>query len=118
MMTYTSFGEFMKIQRIKHRETMADTANLFEVSSSFISMVESGKKNIPASWIDKINEHYQLSDQEKEQLMKVVDESRTQFKISTVHCNPIQRKAAYLFSKHFKDLDEKTAQAIIDLLQS
>ncbi len=116
-MDYTSFGEFMRILRIKHHETMADAANLLDVSSSFISMVEAGKKNIPTSWIDKIIEHYQLSDQEKEQLMKAVDESRTQFKISTVHCNPIQRKAAYLFSKHFKDLDEKTAQAIIDLLQ-
>ena len=50
-MSYTKFGEFMRIQRVKHHEVMGDTAKLFNVKIPFVSTVESGKRNVPDEWI-------------------------------------------------------------------
>ena len=51
-MAYTKFGEFMRIQRIKHHEVMGDSAKLFDVSMQYISAVENGKRNVPDGWLD------------------------------------------------------------------
>ena len=46
-MPYTKFGEFMRIQRVKHHEVMGDLANLLDVKVPFVSAVENGKRNVP-----------------------------------------------------------------------
>ena len=50
-MGYTKYGEFIRILRVKHHEVMGDTAKLFDVKVPFVSAVESGKKNVPETWI-------------------------------------------------------------------
>ena len=50
IMSYTKFGEFMRIQRIKNHEVMGDTAKLFGVKLPFVSTVESGKRNGYLYW--------------------------------------------------------------------
>ena len=50
-MSYSKFGEFMRILRIKNHEIMGDTARLLKVSVPFLSAVENGKKNVPKDWI-------------------------------------------------------------------
>ena len=44
-MAYTSFGEFVRILRIKHHEVMGDMAKMLGASLPFLSAVENGKKN-------------------------------------------------------------------------
>ena len=60
-MSYTKFAEFMRILRIKNHENMGDTAKLLDVNVSFLSAVETGKKNVPMNWVEKIVNHYKLS---------------------------------------------------------
>lgn len=43
-MTYTSFGEFVRILRIKHHEVMGDMAKMLEVKIPFLSAVEMVEK--------------------------------------------------------------------------
>ncbi|MEY8381496.1 helix-turn-helix transcriptional regulator [Ileibacterium valens] len=115
-MSYTSFGEFMRILRIKHHEVMGDTAKLLDVKSSFLSAVENGKKNVPAQWFDKIVSHYGLSKDERVELAEAIEESKNQFKVNAVHAGMIQRRAALQFARSFDDLDDETALHIIELL--
>ena len=66
LMAYTTFGEFVRILRIKHHEVMGDMAKVLNTSLPFMSAVENGKKNVPTEWIEKIVEHYNLSESERE----------------------------------------------------
>ena len=59
IMSYTSFGEFMRVLRVKNHEVMGDVAKILEVKVPFLSAVENGKKNVPNEWIDKIVNHYE-----------------------------------------------------------
>lgn len=115
-MAYTKFGEFMRVQRIKHHEVMGDTARLLDVSIPFVSDVENGKKNIPLEWIDKIANHYCLTEQEREELSCVIEESKTQMKLSLVDKPTYKRMAALQFQRSFDDLDEETARKIMQIL--
>ena len=115
-MSYTSFGEFVRILRVKHHEVMGDMAKVLDVRIPFLSAVENGKKNVPADWVDKITKHYNLSDTEKARLEKAVDESKTQYKIVAGNAGLNQRKAALQFARSFDEMDDETAMKILELL--
>ena len=115
-MGYTKFGEFMRIQRIKHHEVMGDTAKLFDVKLPFVSTVENGKRNVPEEWIPILIEHYNLNAEEQSELIDAVEHSKTQMKINLISANNTQRRLAVQFQRSFEKLDEDTASAIMDLL--
>lgn len=115
-MSYTSFGEFVRILRVKHHEVMGDMAKVLDVRIPFLSAVENGKKNVPADWTDKITYHYGLSAEERVQLEKAIDESKTQYKIVAGNAGLNQRRAALQFARSFDEMDDETAMKILELL--
>ena len=116
-MFYTSFGEFVRILRIKHHEVMGDMAKVLDVKTPFLSAVETGKKNVPTDWIDKLVEHYSLSEFEKRKLENAIEESRTQYKIMAQNASVNQRRVAMQFARSFDDIDDETALKIMKLLK-
>lgn len=117
-MSYTSFGEFVRILRIKHHEVMGDMAKVLDVKTPFLSAVETGKKNVPTDWIDKLVEHYSLSEFEKRKLENAIEESRTQYKIMAQNASVNQRRVAMQFARSFDDIDDETALKIMKLLKN
>ena len=115
-MSYTPFGEFVRILRIKNHEVMGDLAKVLGVTTPFISAVENGKRNVPADWLEKISTHYKLNASEKKKLENVIDESQTQYKIQTKNAGYMQRKVAMQFARSFGDLDDETAREILEIL--
>lgn len=115
-MAYTSFGEFVRILRIKHHQVMGDLARVLGTSTPFLSAVENGKKNVPSGWAEKIADYYQLSEAEQQALKTAIDESLIQYKISAVNAGLKQRKAALQFARSFDEMDDETAIKIMELL--
>ena len=115
-MSYTKFGEFVRVLRIKHHEVMGDMAKVLGASLPFLSAVENGKKNVPTEWIEKIVAHYDLTDAEKKELETAVEESRTQYKIVPINAGIQQRRAAMQFARSFDEMDDETATKILELL--
>lgn len=116
-MSYTKYGEFMRILRVKCHEVMGDTAELLGVRVPFISAVESGKKNIPEDWIPKLISHYHLNESEQNELREAVEESKTQMKVNLFSASDSQRRLAIQFQRSFENLDDDTAEAIMELLK-
>ncbi len=116
-MAYTKFGEFIRVLRIKNREVMGDTAKLLNVSVPFLSAVENGKKNVPLDWVDKLSQHYNLTNQEHDALMEAIEESKTQYKIPASNAGTFQRRAAMQFARSFDKMDDETALKVIELLK-
>lgn len=116
-MPLTRFGEFVRILRIKRREVMRDMAKELGVRVSFLSDVENGKKNPPVDWLDKITAAYKLSFDEERELEAAIEESKTQYKISTKNAGITQRKLAAIFARSINELDDDTAVEIINILR-
>ena len=115
-MAYTTFGEFVRILRIKHHEVMGDMAKVLNTSLPFMSAVENGKKNVPTEWIEKIVEHYNLSESERKEMLDAIEESKTQYKVIVGNAGINQRKAALRFARSFDEMDDDTALKILELL--
>ena len=115
-MAYTSFGEFVRILRIRHHEVMGDMAEKLGVRLPFLSAVENGKKNVPGDWVEKLTTLYSLTDEEKKELESAVLESKTQYKLHVGNAGPVQRKAALQFARSFDNMDDETALKILALL--
>ena len=105
-MSYTQFGEYFRILRIKNREVLADAKEFLNASSAFISAVECGKKQIPEDWFIKIVTHYNLDEVEQVNLKEAIELSKTSIKICLTTASPIQRSVAVQFQRSFDDLDE------------
>ncbi len=116
-MSYTSFGEFMRVLRVKNHEVMGDVAKMLGVKVPFLSAVENGKKNVPSEWIEKIVTYYNLDAKGQAELKEAIEESKTQYKIIMNDSGVNQRKAAMRFARSFDDMDDETAIAILKLLK-
>lgn len=117
-MTYTRFGELVRILRVEHREVMGDLAIVLGVKVPFLSAVENGKKNVPADWIERIAVHYGLSATEKAELAEAAEESRTQYKINAERSGIPQRRAALSFARSFDQYTAVPAQTRLSIAQA
>ena len=117
-MSYTPFGEFVRILRIKRHQVMGDMAKLLNTSTPFLSAVENGKKNVPAEWVPKLIAIYHLNADEQQELRESIEESRLQYKIVLGDASANRRRAAMQFARSFDEMDDETALKILELLKS
>ena len=77
----TPFGKALRNLRMDRGTLLKDMAQQLEVTSSYLSAVESGKRNIPENWPQVIGALYDLNDQEIKNLEVAAAASTTQIKL-------------------------------------
>ncbi|WP_273756947.1 helix-turn-helix domain-containing protein [Bartonella sp. MM73XJBT] len=77
----TSFGKMLRKLRIDHSERLLDMAEKLDVSVSFLSSVEIGKKSVPVGMEEKIIKLYALNQDIAFLLRKEADSCRKNFTI-------------------------------------
>lgn len=82
MMT-TQFGVFLKKLRLNNNELIKDMAKKLDVSPSFLSRVENGKKDIPDVWYKKIIDLYNLNEKEQNDLKQAINNPQKDLKINS-----------------------------------
>jgi len=113
----TRFGKELRKIRIDHGHVLKDMAKVLGVTVSFLSSVEAGKKNVPASWVDEISKEYCLSESEKEHLQALANEAVIGVKVDLRNSTQFQREAALIFARDFGELSDEDANRIIKLLK-
>lgn len=115
---FTPFGKKLREIRMEHNEILKDMADRLGVSSSFLSAVEVGKKNVPEGWCSLIGEMYQLDKIETQNLLNLAEESAKNIKIDLRNSSENKRRAATVFARTFEDMSETQAKQIIDLMKN
>ena len=116
-MSYTEFGEYFRILRIKHHEVLNDAKKFLGVSTAFISSVECGKKKIPDDWEDKIIMHYNLNEKEQKELRNSIEKSKKELIISWNEASAFKKDITLQFQRSFDDLDDETMVEIQKILE-
>lgn len=116
-MGYTPFGELFRILRLKHREVLSDASQFLGVTSAYISSVECGKRPVPDTWAEIIIKHYQLNDNEKDQLYQAIEDSKTIIKINLSDSSSARRTVALQFQRSFDNMDDETATQILNIIE-
>ncbi len=72
-MKLTELGKFLRKLRIDNGELLKDMAIKLNVTPSFLSMVETGRRGVPKKWEKKIEKSYSLSLKQKEELISILN---------------------------------------------
>jgi len=113
----TEFGRFVRKLRVDHDEVLKDMANKLEVSSSFLSSLENGRKKIPESLSGRLIEQYGLNQEEQTRLFDAVNMSNNEVKLNLTMLDDKTRTMAVSFARRFEELDDEEIQDIIRILR-
>lgn len=110
----TAFGRFCRKLRIDNGELMKNMASRLGVTVAYLSAVEIGKRAVPEAWLEKIEESYNLSKQEVQEMKKAFEESVDFVKLSLKNQSPAHREAAMTFARKFDELNEDEIKILLE----
>ena len=112
----TAFGKFCRKIRIDHGEIMKDMAEKLNVTPSFLSAVETGKRSIPDSWLESLTKLYNFTGEQLVELKMAIEESKNDLKINLRGISEDDRKVAMAFAREFTSLSDPEKTKILEML--
>lgn len=113
----TQFGKFTRKLRIDNGELLKEMADKLGVTSSYLSAVETGKRNAPHDWLEKLTALYRLSVEEVAALNSAIEMSQLSVKIDLHNSNARDKNLAMAFAREFKELNEDDKSKILRILR-
>ncbi|TVY00629.1 helix-turn-helix domain-containing protein [Cohnella terricola] len=114
----TLFGKFCRKLRIDTGELLKEMADKLGVTSSYLSAVENGKRNIPKSWPSILIKEYSLNTDHQRELLRAVEESRISTKVDMKGYGNDDKTLIMAFARELKDLDEDNKMKIREILSN
>ncbi|WP_158935317.1 helix-turn-helix domain-containing protein [Burkholderia sp. S171] len=111
----TAFGDYVRSLRQKHSELLRDMAVRLQVTSAFLSAVETGRKSIPGEWFSRLVTMYALPKIEAEKLRQAIDESQRSVIIDLDGTSALRRGVAVALARRFNEMSD---QELNELRQS
>lgn len=112
----TPFGKFCRKIRIDQGELLRDMAQRLGVTSSYLSAVEVGKRNVPNTWARLLSEHYNLTDTEYRDMVRAIESSQRSLKFDLNSFNNDDKQTVLSFARDFKDLGDEDKARIQKIL--
>lgn len=110
----TQLGKILRIIRINTGDSMRTMANKLNLSVSYLSAIENGKRNVPADFAERISSKYTLSDKDKENLSDAISQTASRIKMDITELSEKQRKLIYALSKN--QIDEETIDRLCEIV--
>lgn len=103
----TQLGIFLRKLRLESGEIMKNMAAKLDVSSSFLSAVENGKKKMPDSWYDMIVNLYNLDKEKQDELMSAIEESQKSVEINLEDLSTEKKRLAFSFARELENMNKE-----------
>lgn len=110
----TEFGKVMRIIRINTGDSMRDMAAKIGMSATYLSAIETGKRNIPANLEELLFSHYNFSEKDKKKIKDSIEKSASHVKIDLTEMADKKKKLIYSISKG--DIDEETLDRLCEII--
>ena len=115
-MKLTEFGKFSRKLRIDNGELLKDMAIKLNVTVSYLSAVEIGKRNITEKWEEEIVRAYHLNLQEREELKEAIIYSKKVFKINVENFEKEEKDLILMLARKVDNMDEKEKNNLKQIL--
>lgn len=93
-------------------------AKKLDLSSSYISSIETGKRKVTKNFLKKLKESYDLNDSAFDKFRIAAEESLTSIPLDLSSANDSQKGLALSFAKKFSNLDQDTITRINKLINN
>ena len=111
----TQLGKLLRIVRINTGDSMRDMADKLDLSVSYLSAIENGKRNVPANLEEKIFEAYELSDKDKQNVRDAIQETTSNLKVNITELSEMKKKLIFAITKD--GLDNETIEELCAVLK-
>ena len=108
----TEFGKFLRKLRIDKGEILKNMADKLGMTSSYLSAIECGKRNIPDDLIEKLTSIYCLDENEQQEFSIARDRSLNSIEIELSTSSVDKRDLALQFARKFNDMDDDVVSQI------
>lgn len=112
----TSLGKFLRKLRIENDELLKNMAEKIGVASSTLSSIESGRRNPPKGFMDKLKETYELTEPQLIELEQSLLHSRNEIALNIKEMSSNDRDIAVAFARRFESLSASDKKRIKDIL--
>jgi transcriptional regulator with XRE-family HTH domain len=102
----TELGKFLRHLRINLNELLGEMAEKLEVSPSMLSSVETGRKNMPVNWNEKIPKLYNLNSDETKKFKELAIISANKISMDLKNTKIPHKDLAFQFARKFHTLDD------------
>ena len=113
----TEYGKILRKIRIDKGELLGDMADCLNISSSYLSSIETGVRNIPIDFTDKIIKVYNLSTNIQKRLRKAellnIKEIKVPFNNVT---SSMRKETAIIFARTFNNISDDDFEKIKSIL--
>lgn len=106
-MKATQLGRFLRKLRIEHGIVMKDMADTIGCTSSYLSAVELGKKNITQDFLSQIKSKYGLNESEVNDLEAAASYSAKDVMINLMGRNDLDREVVVSFARKLDSLSDQ-----------
>ena len=110
-------GKFLKILRINKNENLKKMSNKLNVSSSFLSMLENGKRKLNNDLKEKIIKEYKFNDNEIKEFEKAIILSNDEIKINLEKFNLKQKEIIIQILNSLENLDDNKIKKLNKIIK-
>ncbi|MBR3674248.1 MAG: helix-turn-helix transcriptional regulator [Clostridia bacterium] len=107
----TPLGKYLRKLRIDKGEILKDMSDKLEVTVSFLSAVENGKKKMPSEWNQKICDLYKLDDIQKKDFSEAIATSEEKIEMNLKELS-FGKDFAVAFARELPKMNEKQINSI------
>ncbi|HEK1687829.1 TPA: helix-turn-helix domain-containing protein [Pseudomonas putida] len=117
---FTQFGKLLRKIRIDRGMLLKDMAAGLDVSSAYLSAIETGRKAVTDDVVAKVAEYlgYPTQSDEYQELYDAAQITKGEVSISTLGASPLKQQAALAFARQFNELEGDDMEKILSLLKA
>ena len=113
----TEYGKILRKIRIDSGEVLGDMAENLEISSSYLSSIETGSRNVPQNFTDLISERYGLQKSIIKELRKAEISNLKEVKLPfNDKISNMRKETAVIFARTFNNIDDDDMEKIRAIL--
>lgn len=113
----TPFGKYVRKLRIEYDEILYNMAERLNITSSYLSAIENGKRNVPLDWVGKISQMYNLSIIEKKELKETIFRSNRIVNVALDDITDDKKDLAISFARELDTMSKEQIETIREFLK-
>lgn len=113
----TELSMILKRIRLEHGQILKKMADSLQVTSSYLSAVENGKRPMPKDWPEKLRKQYGLNSIQVEEIRVAAAKLTKSVKIDLENKSEAKRDVALVFARTFENMDDDFAMQIKEMLK-
>ena len=113
----SEYGKTLRKIRIDKGLTLAQMAKAIGITSAYLSTIERGKRNIPKSLTQDVIGHYELSNEQVEELQKAELQSMDSLEIELSDVDLDKKTLVFTIAKNLKNMTCEQVEMIKNIVE-